>query len=169
MTHALPDPAEFGPPRTTASPEETAALGARVAERLRGGETILLWGPLGAGKTLFAQGLCAALEIRDDVVSTTFTLANRYEGRLVVHHLDCYRLVAEDDLHDVGVDAVLDDVEAGGAVLVVEWPGPLLSWLDRRLEFLCRPGATPESRLWHMRGVPDLPPDWRGLFDEDGN
>ncbi len=164
MTHALPDPADFGPALATGSPAETAALGARAASRLVGGETILLWGPLGAGKTLFTQGLCAALGVEEDVVSPTFTLANRYRGRLVVHHLDGYRLDDEADLHDVGIDAVLDEVESGAAVLVAEWPGPLLPWLARRLELLVLPGDAPDMRAWRLRGVPDLPAAWADLL-----
>lgn len=168
MTHALPDSAEFGPVMETASPGETAALGARAASRLAGGETILLWGPLGAGKTLFTQGLCAALDVDEEVVSPTFTIANRYRGRLVVHHLDFYRLDAGADLHDIGVDAILDEVESGAAVLVAEWPGPLLPWLDARLELLCLPGDASEVRVWHLRGVPELPAAWRDLFEGSG-
>lgn len=165
MIHDLPDPAGFPLSGRTASPEATAALGARAAERLGGGETILLWGPLGAGKTLFVQGLCRGLDVHDEVVSPTFTLANRYEGRLVVHHLDCYRLGPDDDLHDVGLEGILDDVEAGSAVLLVEWPGPVLGWTRERLELLVTPDADERGRSWRLRGVPEVPAAWRGLLD----
>jgi len=165
MEHALPDARDFGPGFPTTSPAETLALGRRAAERLAGGEVLLLWGPLGAGKTLFAQGLCGGLGVAEDVVSPTFTLANRYTGRLVVHHLDFYRLDATDDLHDIGLDAVMDEVEDGGAVLLAEWPGPLLPWLAARLEFLVLPGDAPDARVWRLRGVPDLPSAWADFPD----
>lgn len=150
------------------SPAATFALGERAAGLLAGGETLLLWGPLGAGKTLFAQGLCRGLGVTDEVVSPTFNLACRYAGRLVVHHLDFYRLEPDADLADVGVDGILEEVDGGGAVLVVEWPLPLLPHLRARLEFLALPGDDAQERVWHARGVPDLPPAWRALFAQEG-
>lgn len=162
----LPDATGFPCRRLTRSPAETAALGERAAALLRGGETLLLWGPLGAGKTLFAQGLCRGLGIADDVLSPTFTLAARYAGRLVLHHLDFYRLEPGADLADVGVEGILEEVEAGGAVLVAEWPQPLLPLVDARLELLALPGAGASERWWHLRGAPVAPPAWRELFPE---
>jgi tRNA threonylcarbamoyladenosine biosynthesis protein TsaE len=166
--HRLPDPLGFGVRLRTASPDETRVLAARAAALLRGGETILLHGPLGAGKTCFVQGLCAALGIPDEVTSPTFTLANRYEGRLVVHHLDFYRIGPEADLADIGVDALLDEVEAGEAVLVAEWPERLAPLVKPRLEFLVLPGEAPETRIWYLRGIPELPGPWIELATDLG-
>jgi tRNA threonylcarbamoyladenosine biosynthesis protein TsaE len=166
--HNLPDPAGFGVRLRTASPDHTRALAARAADLLRGGEVLLLHGPLGAGKTCFVQGLCAALGIDDDVTSPTFTLANRYEGRLVVHHLDFYRLGPEADLADIGVDALLDEVDAGQAVLVAEWPERLAPLARRRFELLVLPAEEPDARLWYLRGVPELPPAWAALATDAG-
>jgi len=167
-TQPIPATTEFSCRQVTDSPAATSSLGAAAASRLTGGEIVLLWGPLGAGKTCFAQGLCNGLEVAEVVTSPTFTLANRYEGRLVVHHLDFYRLEPGADLMDIGVDAVLDEVADGGAVLLVEWPQPLLSSLGPRLEFLALPGADPSSRLWYLRGVPELPPDWHDFLPGGG-
>ncbi len=166
--HRIPDPAGFGVRLRTTSPDDTRALAARAADLLRGGETLLLHGPLGAGKTCFVQGLCTALGVVDEVTSPTFTLANRYEGRLVVHHLDFYRIGPEADLADIGVDALLDEIDAGEAVLVAEWPQRLAPLVKRRLELLVLPGATPEERIWHLRGVPELPAPWAALASAGG-
>jgi len=168
MEHPLPDPMGFPYHRDVVSADQTTALGVRTGGLLRGGDVVLLWGPLGAGKTLFVQGVCSALGIRDqDVVSPTFTLVNTYDGPLTVHHLDLYRLGPGDDLHDLGMDSILDDVDARGAVLLVEWPDPLLGWLGDRLELLVVPGEAPESRRWHLRGFPELPSAWSGLMEGD--
>lgn len=167
MEHPIPSPDAFPCRGRTTSPARTAELGARAAALLRGGEVILLWGPLGAGKTLFVQGLCRALGVGgDEVASPTFTLVNTYPGEPTVHHLDLYRLDAESDLHDLGLDAILDEVESGAAVLLCEWPDPLLGWLDERLELLVLPDAEPAARRWHLRGTPEVPDAWRALLEE---
>lgn len=163
----LPEPGDFPCRVATASAAATFELGRRAAPLLRGGEVILLNGPLGAGKTCFIQGLCRGLDVTDEVVSPTFTLVNTYRGRLPVHHLDFYRVEQGDDLTDIGVPHLLDEVWDGRAVLLVEWPRPLLGELGAgqpRLELLALPGEGPDQRLWHLRGVPDLPEPWRALF-----
>ena len=161
----IPAAADFAHCRDTASVAETWALGRAVAERLRGGEALLLYGPLGGGKTCFVQAICAALGVSDEVVSPTFTLVNRYTGALVVHHVDLYRIAPTDSLADIGIDDLLDEVYAGDAVLLAEWPEPLASLVPRRLEWLVLPGSEPDQRRWYLRGQPDLPPTWRELLD----
>ena len=167
MSHDLPRADGFRLHVHAGSPEATARLAERAAGLLEGGEVILFWGDLGAGKTYFIQALCRALGVGSEVVSPTFTLVNSYTGRLRVHHLDFYRLTAQDDLSNVGVEAVLDDVESGAAVMVAGWPGPLLPWLRGRLEILATMGETPEARDWHLRGGPQLPDAWRRLCEAE--
>ncbi|HSE25141.1 MAG TPA: tRNA (adenosine(37)-N6)-threonylcarbamoyltransferase complex ATPase subunit type 1 TsaE, partial [Pyrinomonadaceae bacterium] len=78
---------------TSHSPEETFNFGHQLGARLNGGEILLLSGPLGAGKTIFVKGICSALGIdEEDVTSPSFTLVNPYQGRLWLYHLDLYRL-----------------------------------------------------------------------------
>ncbi len=164
--HAVPAAASFPAGVETTGPGETFGLGERAAALLRGGEVLLLHGGLGAGKTCFVQGLCRGLGVTAEVVSPTFTLVNTYEGRLRVHHLDFYRIESPADLPDIGVPDLLDEVEDGGAVLVAEWPGPLLAALGPlpRLEFLATAGGGPSSRRWHLRGQPEPAAAWRALF-----
>lgn len=160
--HALPDPAGFPARLATAGPAATEALGARIAGLAPVGTVILLYGPLGAGKTCFCQGFCRAAGVAGEVVSPTFTLVNTYPGRTTVHHLDFYRIEPQHDLDDIGVPAILDEVWEGRAIALVEWPGPLLPALGDgpRLELLVLPGATADERVWHLRGVPSLPDGW---------
>lgn len=104
----------------SSSPEETFNYGYRTGERLEGGEILLLSGPLGAGKTIFVKGICAALGIdAEDVTSPSFTLVNPYAGRLQLYHLDLYRLdEGASAAHAVDLDELLSDERA---VIVIEW------------------------------------------------
>lgn len=124
----------------TSSPAETEALGARVAERLRPGDVVLVIGEVGAGKTTLIRGACRALGVTDHVTSPTFTIGQRYGGgRLPVSHLDLYRLQTLE-----GEDpALLEDYLGGDGIAFVEWP-------DAGSERLGRPAL--EIRLSHQGG-----------------
>jgi tRNA threonylcarbamoyladenosine biosynthesis protein TsaE len=106
---------------TTQSEAETFALGEQIGAALTGGEILLLDGPLGAGKTVFVKGLAAALGLdATEVTSPSFTLVNRYdEGRLLLYHLDLYRLPdGASAAHAVDLDELLTDERA---IVVIEW------------------------------------------------
>ncbi len=106
----------------TGSATETEALGARLGARLRAGDVVVVSGEVGAGKTTLIRGACRALGVEGPVTSPTFTIGQRYSGRLPVAHLDLYRLA---DLE--GEDpALLDDYLDPGAVAFVEWPAVAL-------------------------------------------
>ena len=91
----------------THSPDETEALGERLAKTLHGGEIIAFTGDLGAGKTAFTRGLARGLGIPMRVTSPTYTIVNEYTGgRLPLFHFDMYRIGWEDYLQRGGVCAV---------------------------------------------------------------
>lgn len=91
-----------------------------MGARLEGGEILLLSGPLGAGKTIFVKGICAAIGVaEEDVTSPSFTLVNPHAGRLQLYHVDLYRLdEGATAAHAVDLDDLLSDEKA---VLVIEW------------------------------------------------
>ena len=102
----------------TATPEETEALAAQLARRLRAGDVVLVSGELGAGKTTFVRGACRALGVEAPVTSPAFTIARRYDATVPISHLDLYRLgdLADED------PALLADELAEDRVAFVEWP-----------------------------------------------
>ena len=98
--------------------EDTFALGRELGASLRGGEIVSLEGELGAGKTVFARGIAAALGIDPrDVGSPTFIIVDRHPGRITLYHADLYRLDREEEVLDLG----LDELAGTDAVVVVEW------------------------------------------------
>lgn len=102
----------------TEGPEATEAAGARLAQRLRPGDVVLVSGELGAGKTAFVRGAARALGVTGPITSPTFTIGRRYHGRLPVSHVDLYRLEGL-DAEDPGL---LADYLTPDAVAFVEWP-----------------------------------------------
>ena len=95
----------------------THALGAALGARLIAGDVVLLDGSLGAGKTTLVKGLVAGLGgDADAVASPTFTLLNRYDARLMIHHVDAYRLERPGELAGLGFHELSND-----GVGVVEW------------------------------------------------
>lgn len=97
----------------------TVALARRLAPAIRDGGVVYLRGELGTGKTTFARALLRALGVGDRVKSPTYTLLERYPVRgREAFHLDLYRIAGPGELEWLG----LDELEQGGAIVLVEWP-----------------------------------------------
>ena len=99
------------------SAEETEQFACRLAQSLKGGEVIAMYGGMGMGKTAFTRGLARGLGIASGVSSPTFALVHEYQGRLTVYHFDMFRVTDWDDLYSTGFFDYLDT----DAVLVIEW------------------------------------------------
>jgi tRNA threonylcarbamoyladenosine biosynthesis protein TsaE len=112
----------------THSAEETFELAYRIGESLTESTVFLLQGDLGAGKTVFAKGIAAGLEIDPaEVNSPTFTIVNQHEGRMRMYHLDLYRIEGgADEMRELGLVEMLNEKNA---VVVIEWPERLGSTL----------------------------------------
>ena len=98
--------------------EATTRLGQVIAPLLEAGDSVLLYGPLGMGKSTLARGLIRALTTPDeDVPSPTFTLVQFYESAPPVAHFDLYRLTRPEEAFEIGLDEALDD-----GCAIIEWP-----------------------------------------------
>jgi tRNA threonylcarbamoyladenosine biosynthesis protein TsaE len=139
---ALPDPAA------------TDAMGAALARAIRPGDTVLLSGDLGAGKSALARAAIAALLAEDgreeEIPSPSFTLVQSYEAaRGEIWHVDVYRLAGPEDCAELGLEEAF-----GTAIVFVEWPDRL-GWLTpaRRLEIALDFAPVGEGRVARVRFV----------------
>jgi tRNA threonylcarbamoyladenosine biosynthesis protein TsaE len=123
------------------SVERTEQLAAELAATLAGGDVVLLEGEVGSGKTTFVRAACRALGVEEPVVSPTFTLGRRYEGRVPVSHLDLFRLGSLADEEPGLLDPYLD----ADTVAFVEWPEAGADELERL-------GVAARVRLEHAGG-----------------
>lgn len=125
----------------------TASVGRALAPLLKGGDLIFLSGELGAGKTTFVRALAEALGVAGPVTSPTFTVAQRYVGRVPLAHMDAYRLSgdADDEEAELLVDAL-----GGGAIACVEWPEAIAALLPEPTVALHLEHAGGDRRLLRL-------------------
>jgi tRNA threonylcarbamoyladenosine biosynthesis protein TsaE len=129
----------------SSGPDETRALGERVGRVAQAGDVLLLSGELGAGKTMFVQGVARGLSYEGPVSSKSFVILGQYAGRVTLYHADLYRL---DDPEQVQ-ELALDEITADG-VLTVEWP-ERAEWVLPEERLLIRFEVTgEETRLLHL-------------------
>lgn len=100
------------------SPEDTFRLGKKIGEKAMPGQVFTLIGDLGAGKTVFTQGMAAGLGITEPVNSPTFTIMQVYEeGRCPFYHFDVYRIGDISEMDEIGYE----DCFYGEGVCLIEW------------------------------------------------
>ena len=140
-----------------ASVQEMFDLGQKIGGQLSAGDLILLNGPLGAGKTVLAQGIGAALGF-NEVTSPTFVISRIHKGPLPFIHVDAYRLLEGGNaalyLDDLDLDTARES-----AVTVIEWGGAESARLsDDRLEIEI--DRTEDEREVTIRAIG---PRWAGF------
>jgi len=129
------------------SPEMTQRIAGEVAKLVRPGDVIALIGPLGAGKTCFAQGLARGLGIREVVASPSFVLAKQYGGSPGFLHVDAYRLASAEEFRQLGLEEQIQE-----SVTVVEWADNVADALpEDRLELSLQYGDG-DRRTIEVRG-----------------
>lgn len=90
-----------------------------VASDLKAGDTVLLNGDMGAGKTTLMGFIASEIEISDQISSPTYAIVNSYKSKTFgnVHHFDCYRLDNEMEAIESGLDELIDD----NGICFIEW------------------------------------------------
>jgi len=114
------------------SDSETIKIAAEFAKTLPIGTAVCIFGEMGVGKTVFTNGLCRALGVKEYVTSPTFTVVNEYDGAgFPIYHFDMYRIEDEDELLEIGFDEYLNS----GGICIIEWPEKVKGALpDKRID-----------------------------------
>ena len=99
------------------SARQTQSLGRQLGKHAQAGDVYLLTGNLGAGKTCLTQGIAWGLGVKEYAFSPSFIIAREYHGRLLLYHIDLYRLDRIEEIVDLG----LDEYFYGGGICVIEW------------------------------------------------
>ena len=99
------------------SPLETTKIAQALAKFLNNGDTVVLTGELGAGKTKFTEGFLTYYNLQDEISSPTFTIVNEYKSPLsTIYHFDVYRLADLDEFYAIGGDEYFDK-----GICLIEW------------------------------------------------
>jgi tRNA threonylcarbamoyladenosine biosynthesis protein TsaE len=117
--------------KAVASPDETKELAAAFANQINSGQTIVLNGELGSGKTFFVKQACKTWGITN-VSSPSFAIINSYQNKKFIYHFDFYRIKNREELLEIGFNDYLNDA---GAIIFIEWGNLIPEVLpERRIE-----------------------------------
>ena len=129
------------------SKNDTSAIAADFASKLKGGDVVAFRGGMGMGKTAFTKALAKALGYNGDVYSPTFAIVNEYiGGRLNIYHFDMYRISSFDDLYSTAFFEYSDDKNG---ITVCEWSENITDALpDNYIHINIERGDTDECRIF---------------------
>jgi len=137
----------------TNSPEETMALGERIAGLLSQGSVVALEGALGSGKTYLTKGIALGLGISENITSPTYTIINEYQNTAChLYHIDAYRLDNDKDFEDIGGVEIINS----NSVSVIEWSGRILKSLPEDTITISIEITGQSSRLIKITGVKEI-------------
>ncbi|OGD87105.1 tRNA (adenosine(37)-N6)-threonylcarbamoyltransferase complex ATPase subunit type 1 TsaE [Candidatus Curtissbacteria bacterium RBG_13_35_7] len=115
------------------SPQQTQKIAQNLAENLKAGDLVTLYGNLGAGKTVFIKGIAKGLGLRENIVSPTFVFLRSYSTlidsqKITIHHLDLYRGDTKQDFKSLGLDELISDK----SIVVIEWADKIKDKLPKK-------------------------------------
>ncbi|UCG77541.1 MAG: tRNA (adenosine(37)-N6)-threonylcarbamoyltransferase complex ATPase subunit type 1 TsaE [Nitrospirota bacterium] len=135
--------------------EETIKIGRRIGAALRAGDTVYLYGDIGAGKTTLIKGIASSFGIDErDITSASFTMIAEYDTDPPFYHVDLYRLEGGADIDNIGLYDYID----GNGITVIEWA-----------ERLDRVNGDKISVSIEIKGENDRDLEIRGISEEDRN
>ncbi|HPD33714.1 MAG TPA: tRNA (adenosine(37)-N6)-threonylcarbamoyltransferase complex ATPase subunit type 1 TsaE [Bacteroidota bacterium] len=102
---------------------DTYNIGKKLASFIAPGDIVAFYGDLGSGKTAMIKGICDYFDVDEIVVSPTFTIINKYEGKeknipITIYHIDLYRIESDKELEEIGFSEYLEDPTA---IKLIEW------------------------------------------------
>ncbi len=134
------------------SEAQTQRLGLRLGTLVMPGSVVLLEGTMGAGKTVFAQGVALGLEVKEQVTSPSYTLIKEYQsGRLPLFHIDLYRIGSNDSLWSLGLEEYID----GDGICVIEWARKVRDFLPETWLLINIEIMTDTKRTLHFESEGD--------------
>lgn len=115
------------------SKSETKKAGQKLAKNLQSGDVVALYGDLGAGKTIFAQGVASGLSVKRKVTSPTYIFMRSYpiyknNQNLTLYHIDLYRAENQSDLESLG----LSEIFSPDSIILMEWAEKIHKALPKR-------------------------------------
>jgi tRNA threonylcarbamoyladenosine biosynthesis protein TsaE len=150
---------------TAVNEEATAAIARSLAHMCHSGDTLLLEGDVGMGKTTFARSFISEISSeKTDITSPTFTLLQTYpliDGG-TLWHFDLYRLKHREELVEIGLHEALEN-----GITLIEWPQLAMSELpDSALEITLLPGLTHDQRIFSLSGMAPVWKERLGVLKE---
>lgn len=127
------------------SVNETLSIAEKIGSKIKDGNCIAYFGPMGMGKTAFTHGLAKGMGIDDSLVSSpTFALVHEYSSSSrTLYHFDMYRIESWDDLYSTGYFDYLDT----NGVLAIEWSENIENALpDDCIKIIFSPGENENER-----------------------
>ena len=110
------------------SEQKTTNIATQLAQKVKIGDIIALYGTLGAGKTAFCRGFIQSLIPEKEVPSPTFTLLQTYDTPLYpVYHFDMYRLKSPEEAYEIGIEDAFSE-----GVSLIEWPEKMGNILPKK-------------------------------------
>jgi tRNA threonylcarbamoyladenosine biosynthesis protein TsaE len=136
------------------SPDETIALGKKIAVSLSTGSVVAVTGTLGSGKTCLTKGIALGLGLTENITSPTYTIINEYqrESYPTLYHIDAYRLNCDKDFEDIGG---IDIINSGG-ISIIEWSERIPNSIPKNSIFIDLEIKDALSRTIKIKGLDSL-------------